>query len=88
MKTKSNFALRQVAGTWVVLPLGAAAAELSGMITLNETGVMLWKLLEKGAERDELAKALTDEYNVTEDEALSDVDAFIEKLKKVQCVEE
>ena len=88
MKTKSNFALRQVAGTWVVLPLGAASSELSGMITLNETGVMLWKLLENGATREELGKALTEEYEVTLDEALTDVDAFIEKLKKVHCIEE
>ena len=88
MKTKSNFALRQVAGTWVVLPLGAATAEVSGMITLNESGVMLWKLLEKGTTCQELADALVSEYEVTVEEAFNDANAFLEQLKKIHCIEE
>ena len=35
MKLKKNFVLRQVAGTWVVLPLGAETVNFSGMLQLN-----------------------------------------------------
>ena len=87
MKISKNFVLRQIAGTWVVLPLGAATTELSGMITLNETGVFLWKILENGATREELASALTEEYEVSFDEALADIDAFIVKLENAHCLE-
>ncbi len=87
MKTKSNYVLRQVAGSYVVLPLGASGTELSGMITLNETGVLLWKKLEDGATRNELAETLVSEYEVAFDEALGDVDAFVDKLQRMQCLE-
>lgn len=87
MKIKENFALRQVADTWVVLPLGAATVDFNGMLTLNETGALLWQTLEKGGDREALADALTAEYDVQRETALSDADEFIEKLKSIGCVE-
>ena len=66
MKIKENFVLRQVADTWVVLPLGQATVDFKGMLTLNESGILLWRLLEKGTTREALAAALTEEYEVSE----------------------
>ena len=51
MKIKENLVLRQVADTWTVLPLGKDIINFDGMLTLNDTGAMLWQLLEKGAEK-------------------------------------
>ena len=47
MKLNENFVLRQVADTWVVLPLGDATVDFHGMLTLNETGALLWEALEE-----------------------------------------
>ena len=87
MKVKENFALRQVAGTWVVLPLASATLNFNGMLTLNETGCMLWNLLKQGSTREALATALTDEYDVTFEQALADVDEYLNKLDKAGCIE-
>ena len=87
MKLKKNFVLRQVAGTWVVLPLGEATADFSGMLTLNETGALLWQVLEKGNDREGMVDALTREYAVDRTQALNDVDEFILRLAKVGCME-
>lgn len=87
MKIKSDFALRQVADTWVVIPLGAATVNFDGMMTLNETGALLWQKLEQGSDRQLLADALMQEYDVERPQALTDVDEFLEKLRKVGCVE-
>lgn len=48
MKLKENFVLRQVADTWVVLPVAEATLDFNGMLTLNETGAVLWRALEQG----------------------------------------
>ena len=88
MKIKDNFALRQVADTWCVLPLGEATLNLNGMLTLNDSGAMLWKTLEKASTKEALVDALLAEYDVTSQQALSDVEEFIEKLRKVDCIEE
>lgn len=88
MKIKDNFVLRQVADTWVVLPLGAATVDFNGMLTLNETGAFLWKNLEQGADLDRLVTALTAEYDVTAEEAREDAAAFCRKLLDAGCAEE
>lgn len=88
MKIKENFVLRQVADTWVVLPLGQATVDFKGMLTLNESGILLWRLLEKGTTREALAAALTEEYEVSETEALADTDEFVQKLRVVGCLAE
>lgn len=87
MRLKENFVLRQVADTWIVLPLGQESVMFNGMLTLNDSGAELWRRLEQGGDREDLADALTVEYNVTREQALADVDAFLEKLLRVGCVE-
>lgn len=88
MKLKEGFVLRQVADTWVVVPVGSAAAEFRGMINLNETGAVLWQALEQGADRAALAAALTAEYDVSGQQALADVDDFLETLARAGCLED
>ncbi len=88
MKINENFALHQVAGKWVVLPLAEATLDFNGMITLNETGVLLWNQLIKGSDRNALAKALTEEYDVSAEQALEDVDAFLNKLTQLGCLDQ
>jgi len=87
MKLKEDFVLRQVADAWVVLPVGAATVDFNGMLTLNETGAVLWKALEQGGDRETLADALCAEYDVARSQALADVEEFLTKLQSTGCLE-
>ncbi len=87
MKLKKDYILRQVAGVWVVLPLGEEAVNFSGMLKLNDSGVMLWKVLEQGGNKNALVEALTGEYNVTRQQAEADVDEFLAKLMQFGCMQ-
>lgn len=87
MKIKEGFVLRQVASNWVVLPVGQASVNFNGIISLNESGVLLWHALENGGDREALVDALLDEYEVGREEALSDVDEFLAALAKAGCIE-
>ena len=87
MKVNDEFILRQVADKWVVLALGNASIDFSGMLTLNESGVMLWQSLEQGADREKLVDVLTAEYAVSREVASQDVDEFLAKLAKAGCLE-
>ena len=87
MKLKKNFVLRQVAGTWVVLPLGAETVNFSGMLQLNESGAMLWRVLEEGGSQDALVEALLGEYDVTREQAEADVQEFLAKLTQTGCMQ-
>lgn len=87
MKLSKNFALRQVANTWVVFPLADSTVNFNGLLKLNDSGVILWRALESGTDRDALADALTSEYDVSRETALADVDEFIETLIQAGCIE-
>ena len=86
MKINENFVLRELAGTWVVLSLSDATVDFNGMLTLNESGVLLWNTLEKGADMDALVGALLAEYDVPPAQARADVEEFVEKLRTVGCL--
>lgn len=88
MKLKENLLLRQVAGSWVVVAVGMACVSFDGMLTLNETGAVLWKALETGTNRDGLIAALTSEYEVTAERAGADVDNFLTVLNQAGCLED
>ena len=81
MKLKPGFILRQVAGENVVIPAGSAL-NLNLMITLNDTGAFLWKLLEQDTDEEAMTAALLAEYDVDEDSARAHVAAFVNKLKE------
>ena len=87
MKLRKDFVVRQVADTWVVVPVGQAVVDFGGMLTLNESGALLWNALETGADEDALVRALTSEYDVSEDIAREDIAAFLNKLQKAGCLE-
>lgn len=88
MRHKQDFILREVANTWVVIPLGKANLDFDGMLTLNETGATLWKLMENDISREELADALVVNYDVSKVEALRDVDDFLNTLRVAKSIEE
>ena len=87
MKIKKDFVLRQVAAVWMVMPLAEQNEKLGGMLTLSESGALLWRTLEQGCDMDGLAKALTAEYDVSEEKALADAAKFVEKLRQLGCIE-
>ena len=82
MKIKEGLILKEVAGECVVVPIDAAL-NLDGMITLNGTAKTLWLALEKGAETEDLVRAITDEYDASEELALVAVESFIKKLREL-----
>lgn len=82
MKVKSGFMLREIAKQWVVVPLGARVVEFNGIMTLSESGALLWRLLEKGSNADELVAALLEEYDIDEATARVDVGLFLDTIRQ------
>lgn len=81
MKRSSDFLLRDVAGTLVIVPVGAAVSAFPGMITLNATGAYIWEQLESEQTVDTLTDALVARYEVPAETARADVEAFLARLQ-------
>ena len=82
MKVREGFVLRQVADATIVVPSGEASLDFNGMITLNETGAFLWKLLESDTDEDAMVKAMLAEFEVDEKTARAGIERFVGKLEK------
>lgn len=87
MKIKSGFMLREIAGSWIVVPLGQRVVEFGGLMTLNESGALIWKKLESGAEIDELVQMMLTEYNIDEATARADVQEIVNTIKDKDLIE-
>lgn len=86
MKISDGYLLRSVAGKNIVVSVGADV-NFNGMLTLNDTGVFFWNLLQKDITKEQMLEAVLKEYDVSAEEASLDIDAFIGKLRENKILE-
>lgn len=87
MKVLLDMITREIAGETILVPVGASAIKYNGLITLNEVGAFLWARLPGAADEAALVDAVLEEYEVSREEASSDVAEFIAQLKELKIVE-
>ena len=87
MKIKSDYILKKIAGSYVVVPVRTRAVDFSGIIKLSETGAFLWEILSKGAEKETLLARMLEEYDVDEATASADINRFLQKLQEADLIE-
>lgn len=80
MKLKQEFVLRNVAGEFILIPITNLSNKFNGIITLNETSKFIWELIVQEKEKEDIVKALLEEYEVEEELATKNVDDFCEHL--------
>ena len=86
MKRKDCYVLRKVAGKYVIMPTGEESFQFNGMISINETGALLWEKLAEDVTEEELVSAICSEYNIDEQTAVSDVRDFINEVKNSNLI--
>ena len=87
MKIREGFILKSVAGKNIVVSVGAEV-NFNGMLTINDTGVFFWELLQNEITKGEMLKKITAEYDIDEETASRDIDSFTEKLRSSGILEE
>jgi Mn-dependent DtxR family transcriptional regulator len=87
MKVKPGFVLKHVANKHIVVPIGEEAVNFSGLITLNESGVLLFEAMKKHVHIEDLIMILVDKYDVDSQTARQDAEAFVNTLKAKHILE-
>ena len=88
MKTKSDFILRKMGDMSIVVAVGESAQRFNGVINLNATAEFMWQKLSEGCTREELVESVLAEYDVQREIVEKDVDAFLDKLKSEDIIDE
>ena len=75
--------LREIAGERLLIPVGRTALQVKGMVTLSESGLLLWNRLQSDCTEEDLIQVLLSEYEVDRDTAAADVKAFLKRMNDV-----
>ena len=88
MKIKSEYKVRQIAGENVVILQGCGNSDMTQIITLNDSALLLWNELEgKDFSVEDAVAALCENYDVEETVAKSDAEAWIKRMQECGLVE-
>lgn len=88
MKLVEGFCIRKILDETVIIPTGKAAHCLSGLISVNDTGELLFELLQTEQTMESLVAALLEEFEVEKETAEADVEAFVKVLIENGMLEE
>lgn len=88
MKIDNRLTLREVVGEHLIVIQGKTDAALSKVVAFNSTSVMLWNhFLEKDFTVEDVQQRLLEEFDVTEEMALSDAQKWVDTLKQNNMVQ-
>lgn len=88
LKVKDGFVLRKIGPQTVAVPIGKRTGEIHGVISLSESGALLWEKLTEGTEKEELISLLLENYEIDRTTASRDLEDFIDGLQKQGVMEE
>ena len=81
IKTKKNYVLQTIGEEYMVIPVGTAAEQFRGMLTLNESAAFYWRELEKGTTFDSLAALAMERFEDADEETVKrDIMDFLEEI--------
>ncbi len=86
MKIKKNVVLRELAGDYMLIPVGEAVKENYGIFALTESGAMIFTGIRDGREKEEILAQILDEFEIDEETAKKDFDSFIEQMEKLDLM--
>jgi hypothetical protein len=88
MKFKKEYKVRSMAGENIVIMQGTAGSDMTRIISLNDSSLLLWNELQgKEFEVADVANILTSNYEIDADTAARDAKAWVGKLQECGLIE-
>lgn len=82
------YKVRQIAGENLVVGQGRLNADMTKVISLNETAVLLWNELSgKDFTCEDAADVLVAHYGIEKERALADATKWVEKMNECDILE-
>ncbi|MBE6194137.1 MAG: PqqD family protein [Rikenellaceae bacterium] len=83
MKFREEYKVRSMAGENVVIMQGEAGSDMTRIISLNDSSLLLWNELQgKEFEVSDIANILVATYEIDTEVAERDAKAWVEKLQE------
>ena len=88
MKQKKGFILREVCGEKVIIAEGVEVVNFNKLLSLNESAAYLWQQATVLGDftAEQLADKLCEEYEVSKEQALHDVQQMLAEWEKIGII--
>ena len=86
LKQVKNFAIKEIAESYVLVPIGQQILKRNIIADLNETAAFMYNELKSGSSIEKLVNAVLKEYSTDEETAKKDVEEFIEQMVSIDAV--
>ena len=77
---------RKIAEECILVPISSKTEDLDSIYTLNEVGARVWELLDGERSLIQIIECIVDEFEVSPDNAETDVLKFVHNLEQVGAV--
>lgn len=88
MKLNKEFAIREIDGDFILVPVGESALAFNGMMTTNRVGAFICEALKQDCTRGSLIRQLMDAFEAEEAVITADLDSFLSRLRELNLLEE
>ena len=89
MRFKQGYKVRSIAGENVVIMQGTVGSDMTRIISLNDSSLLLWNELQgKEFEVADVAAILVENYGIDTEIAERDAKAWVEKLHECGLISE
>ena len=82
MKLKFDITIQEVADKFMAVAKNVETEDVEKVLNLNETGAIILRALQDGADTQAIVSRLLAEYDVSPQEAEAEVNNFIDMLKE------
>ena len=81
-----NFVFRQIDSETILVPIKDNVGDMGSIYNLNATGAFIWQQLDGSQPLRAIADAVAQEFDVSVEQAQSDLQDFIDQLEAIEAV--
>lgn len=85
-QASKDYIHRNIANSDVLLSVGAGIANFNGYVEINDSALVLWKALQEPCTLSTLETVIEEEYGMSHEVAVKDVQEFVELLLEHQMI--
>ena len=82
LSQSASVVTRKTGNEYVLVPITNNIADMNSVYTLNETGAFIWEQIDGKRSVEEIITELTNEYDIDQQKAETDVFDFIENMRR------
>ena len=85
-KKSDSIVSRKIGDEFILVPIRQDVGDLESIYTLNETGALIWELIDGKIQVNEIKEKIIEEFEVEPEEAEKDLLEHLQQLEGIKAI--